>query len=438
MITPCAALASNISSGQMDNHFITLYGHGNTTPQKRRYLRLLDLLEVDKPGAQTLIINGPGRTELGGNHTDHNNGCVLAAAVDLDCVAAITPVESKVVSLHSEDYPSPIRVDLRHLEPQPEEQGTPEALVRGVAAAFFNRTGIIPRRGFHGRLHATCLPGTGLSSSAAFSVTVAAAFNFLFYKGILSADSLAVMARDAENIFFGKPCGLMDQMASAIGGTIFADFYEPENPKVQKIDCSPAEISYRLVIIDTGGSHVELTSEYSAIPEEIQAAAAVLGQPYGRGVSLDMLLAGINDIRDQAGDRATLRLLHFIEENDRAQTMAGLLQKGIYPDYLKCVEASGMSSCQLLQNCATVTSSREQGILLALAFSPRICPQAVSRVHGGGFAGTVQSYVPEEDFDNYCIAMERIFGKGSVIPVRIGRPGVCGLNGEELILPGAG
>jgi galactokinase len=438
MITPCAALASEISSGKMDNHFITLYGKGNTGLQKRRYQGLLDLLEKDNPGAQALIVNGPGRTELGGNHTDHNNGCVLAAAVDLDCVAAVTPVDSPVVILHSADYPSPIRIDLRHLEPQPEEQGSPEALVRGVAAAFFNHTGITPLRGFHGRLHATCLPGTGLSSSAAFSVTVGAAFNFLFYKGILPAETLALMAREAENIFFGKPCGLMDQMASAIGGTIFIDFHDPENPKVQKINCTLAETGYRLVIIDTGGSHVGLTSEYSAIPEEIQAAATVLGQPYGRGISLDMLLAGVNDIRDQAGDRATLRLLHFIEENDRTRTMAGLLRKGIFPSYLQCVEASGISSCQLLQNCATVTSSREQGILLALALSRRIDPQAVSRVHGGGFAGTVQSYVPEEDFDNYCIAMERIFGSGSVIPVQIGRPGVCGLNGKELLLPGAG
>ena len=203
MTISCATLSAEIDSGRLDQHFLTLYGPEHIAVQKRRYLHLLDLFARKRPDDQTLLVNAPGRTELAGNHTDHNHGCVLAAAVDLDCLAAVTPVDSQEVLLVSEDYPSPIRVNLHDLEPQPEEQATPEALVRGVAAAFFKRTRI--RQGFYGQLHATCLPGTGLSSSAAFSVLVGATFNFLFNNGKLSAKSLATMAWEAENYYFSKP-----------------------------------------------------------------------------------------------------------------------------------------------------------------------------------------------------------------------------------------
>lgn len=199
MITPCNSLAAEIGSGKMNDYFIALYGK-DIDVQKQRYLRLVDLFLREMPGTDAMIVNAPGRTELGGNHTDHNHGCVLAAAVDLDCIAVITPVNSAEIILISEDYPETIKVDLGDLEPRPGEEGKPQALVRGMAAAFFERTGI--RHGFYGRLHATCLPGTGLSSSAAFSVLVGASLNFLFYENTLSAEVLAIMARDAENDFF--------------------------------------------------------------------------------------------------------------------------------------------------------------------------------------------------------------------------------------------
>ncbi|OEU50039.1 MAG: hypothetical protein BA866_05855, partial [Desulfobulbaceae bacterium S5133MH15] len=426
MISSYITLASEIDSGRLDKHFVTLYGHLQVAVQKRRYLGLLELLAKERPGAEIMFVNAPGRTELGGNHTDHNHGCVLAAAVDLDCVAAVTPVETPNVTLFSKDYSNPISVDLHDLEPHPKERGKPEALVRGVAAAFYKHTGI--RCGFVGYIDATCRPGTGLSSSAAFSVLAGSVFNFLFYNSALSAQDLAVMARDAENDFFGKPCGLMDQMASSVGNTIFIDFDNPEKPAVEQIGHTLEETGYRLAVIDTGGSHVTLTSEYAAIPEEMCAAANVLGQDFARGVSLDTFLGSVNEIRNQAGDRAALRLLHFLEENERVKTMANHLKNGKFSEYLEYVDASGTSSCCLLQNCATATSSRNQGILLALAMSRRICARAVCRVHGGGFAGTMQAYVPNEEFDNYISSMEQIFGTGSVIAVRIGRPGVCGLS----------
>lgn len=433
MMTSCPNLTASIDSGRMDKDLSVLYGQMGSDVQKRRYLRLLGHLESDRPGANAMFVIAPGRTELGGNHTDHNHGCVLAAAVDLDCVAAITPVDAPEITLVSEGYPEAIRVKIDDLSPRAEERGKPEALVRGVAASFFNQSGL--RRGFYGRIDATCLPGAGLSSSAAFSVLTGAACNFLFYENSLSAVELAVMAMEAENDFFGKPCGLMDQMASAVGKTIFVDFNEPENPVVEPLFYTLEKTGYRLVIIDTGGSHTGLTPEYASVPREIRAAARVVGKSYGRGITMDELLASFTEIRQQEGDRATLRLLHFIEENNRVQTMAALLRMGEFSEFLKHVEASGTSSCCLLQNCATATSSREQGILLALAMSPRICPQAVCRVHGGGFAGTVQAYVPVTEFDNYRESMERIFGAGSVIPIRIGRPGVCALIDGNLILP---
>ncbi len=433
MLTSCSHLASRIDSGGLDNQFATLYGCFDVDMQKRRYIRLLNLLGEDKPGAEAMFVNAPGRTELGGNHTDHNHGCVLAAAVDLDCVAVVTPVEAQNVTLRSEDYVDPIHVDLNNLEPHLEEHGRPEALVRGMAAGFYERTGV--RRGFSGSVNATCLPGTGLSSSAAFSVMVGAAFNFLFFNNRLTAEDLAIMAREAENRFFGKPCGLMDQMASAVGQTIYIDFEIPEKPVVERIKHTLEETEYRLVLIDTGGSHVGLTAEYAAIPEEMCAAARVLGKDFGRGITLDEFLQSIGEIRQQAGDRAALRLLHFIEENDRAAAMADYLKKRKSSEYLQCVAESGKSSCNLLQNCATNTSSRQQGILMALAVSRLLCPQAVCRVHGGGFAGTVQAYVPVDDYKHFSTLMEEIFGLGSVIPIQIGRPGVCGLNGGGLILP---
>lgn len=434
MIAASPAHCKAINSGEWDHHFAALYEPADLEAQKHRYLKLLADFESILPGAETVLVNAPGRTELGGNHTDHNHGCILAAAVDLDCVAVVSPVNSLEVILYSEDYPDRIWVDLSDLTPKREEFGTAQALVRGVAAAFAKRGNHIS--GFTGKLHATCHPGAGLSSSAAFSLLVGAVFNFLFNEGNLLAQTLAVMAKEAENDFFGKPCGLMDQMASGLGQTIFVDFFDPEQPEVQVIEHSLEGTGYRLAVIDTGGSHVELTQEYAAIPEEMQAASQVLGKTYARAITKELFLENVKEIRRQAGDRATLRLLHFIEENERAGNMARSLGQGDFSSYLQLVEESGKSSCNLLQNCVSATSSREQGILVALALSERLCKEAICRVHGGGFAGTVQAYIPQKFFDNYRDSMENIFGTGSVLPVRIGRPGVCCLGKNGLALPG--
>ena len=433
MISPVPVLAEKIAAGFLDSSLASLYGTTALAAQKKRYARLLEGFARSLPDTPVLFVTSPGRTELGGNHTDHNHGCVLAAAVDLDCVAAVTPVDQPGVTLFSENYPEPIRVDLTSLQPQSHERGTPQALVRGVAAAFFKATGIA--HGFHGHIHATCLVGSGLSSSAAFSLMVGAAFNFLHGGNRLSPRVLALMAQEAENEFFGKPCGLMDQMASAEGWTVFIDFNEPARPLVRRIDYSFTHSGYTLALIDTGAGHDALTPEYASISLEMRAAAEVFGQSVGRGITVKMALDRLPEIREAAGDRAALRLLHFIEENDRVQQMAQMLVAGDFSRYLQLVQMSGASSQSMLQNCATMTSTREQGILLALALSQRICSRAVCRVHGGGFAGTVQAYVPKEEFDGYRQRMETVFGGGSVMEIRLGRPGVCAVGANGLVLP---
>jgi galactokinase len=305
-----------------------------------------------------------------------------------------------------------------------------------VAAALFSSKGAAP--GFHGHLHATCLEGTGLSSSAAFSVLAGGAFSFLYQNGTRSAQELAMAAQRAENDFFGKPCGLMDQMAVAVGGTIFIDFENPEQPSVSAVEHDLTDSGYRLVIVDTGTSHVGLTAEYAAANQEMRTAARVLGRQVARGIELKEVLAGLKEIRTKAGDRAALRLLHFVEENERVQQMATALEADRFSDFLELVEASGVSSCNLLQNCSTASSTREQGILLALALSKRVCQAVVSRVHGGGFAGTIQSWVPQDEFSNYVRSMEDVFGTGSVMGVRLGRPGVCTIGGSGLFIPEMG
>ncbi|MFV0437043.1 MAG: galactokinase [Desulfopila sp.] len=394
--------------------------------QRSRYLRLVDRMLALDPEATGLLVSAPGRTELAGNHTDHQHGNVLAAAVDLDCVAAISPNRQPLVELVSAGIAEPIVVSLDDLSPRPDERGKPAALVRGMAAMIAAEIGSIS--GFRGAVHSTCPSGAGLSTSAAFSVLIGTAFTLLGADRSISAERLARMAQEAENRYFGKPCGLMDQMSSAVGGILAIDFHQPEQPLLQPLPLTVTLAGYSLVVVDTGGDHTSLTAEYAAIPEEMRAAARVLGHDSGRGVTRDELLATLPAIRRQAGDRAALRLLHFVEEDLRAQRMRRALAAGDIRSYLALVRASGKSSCMLLQNCANPGNTREQGILLGLAVSERFCPEAVARVHGGGFAGTIQAYVPHRDLRQYSQEMSGIFGEKAVIPLRIGRPGACGLH----------
>jgi len=422
-------LTELLEQGGADDGLVRLYGAAAVDMQKSRYRALLAdarrLLHIDR---ECIIASVPGRTELGGNHTDHNNGRVLASAVDLDCIAVFAGVKEPVVTLFSDDRAEPIVVDLESLAPDPEERGHSHSLVRGMAAARTHASRSVS--GFSAVLHSTCRPGTGLSSSAAFSVLIGGMFELAGGNGDIDLVRFARDGRYAENIFFGKPCGLMDQLSCSVGSTLGIDFENPDEPVITNIQFQPEQFGYRLLIIDTGGSHVNLTPEYAAVTEEIGHAMELFDREKARGLSLESILERIPEIRDRAGDRALLRLMHFVLEDRRAADQLEALQSGDFNRFLSLVKQSGDSSCALLQNCSTSLDSSEQGIMLARALSTELFPDAVCRVHGGGFAGTAQAYVPIDQFDEYRTCMERVFGADAVIPVRIGRPGFCTLSGS--------
>jgi len=423
MSTPAAVLQSLIDRGAADTGLIRLYGEGALGYQKSRYQELLGNAQRRLVAGDMVLVSAPGRTELGGNHTDHNNGRVLAGSVDLDCIGVSAASGDQLVTIYSAGHPDTIRVDLTRLEPQEDEAATPQALIRGVAAARKQQQR--PVGGFTAVIHSTLKPGAGLSSSAAFSILLGGIFSALFDKKPPDPLQLARDGRFAENRFFGKPCGLMDQLTCALGSTLGIDFKDPDNPEINRVDFSVERFGYRLLIIDTGGSHADLTSDYAAVTEEIGRAVTLLGAATARGITLDSVLEQITEIRRQAGDRALLRLLHFLNEDRRAAEQLAALKVGDFNTFLKLVEDSGDSSCRFLQNCSASDTSFEQGILLGMALTRTCFPEAVCRVHGGGFAGTVQTYVPHGRFNDYRLLLNKVFGEGAVLPVLIGRPGFC-------------
>ena len=400
-----------------------LYGADGGT-QGQRYLALAELAERDllaedgaSPGAELAFYSAPGRTELGGNHTDHNRGRVLCAAVSLDAVACVAPTAGSLVKLRSEGYPEPIIVDLSSLEPILSERGSTAALVRGVAAAMAKRGARL--RGFTGRIASDVLCGSGLSSSAAVEVLLGTIIADLAGVEVSPLD-LARMGQYAENEYFGKPCGLMDQTASAVGGVVAIDFADPSAPRVKNIDYDFAREGYELVVVNTGGSHADLTADYAAVPAEMKAVASLFGAKYLREVETIQIIARGPEIRAACGDRAFLRALHFAGENARVAEMVEALEDGDLGEYLKLVKKSGSSSRDLLQNIYPPSSPSEQGISVALALSAEfIGRKGAWRIHGGGFAGTIQAYVPVKRSAAYAELMSRYFGPGSVIPVSV-------------------
>ncbi len=400
---------------------------------------LLDMEKAFSP-KQICFASAPGRTEMGGNHTDHNHGHVLAAAVNLDCLAVFSPAEGNVVTIISEGY-NPIIVDISETTPRKEENETSAAIVRGVADGFRKlgfKTG-----GFNACVHSTIPAGAGLSSSAAFEVLVGRIFSYLFNGAKVDPLQIARIAKQAENIHFNKPCGFMDQMACSFEGILSIDFADPDNPGITRV--SPGfdtqnrtagfyGTGFRLCVINTGGSHSDMTPDYAAIPEEMYQGARSCGQDQAKGLTLNNVLDNIDRIRQLAGDRAILRLMHFIGENERAQQQAAALHEGNMPEFLRLVAESGHSSCSLLQNCYSPATPRKQPIPLALNLTElTLGTNGVGRVHGGGFAGTIQAYIHERDFVRYKHLMENVFGENSVIELCIRQPG-----NEFLTIPDKG
>ena len=442
------ALLDRLNSQKAAELFSSLYGKDEVDAARRRYAGLVEGFlsgafppgEFPEAAGELRVFSVPGRTELGGNHTDHNRGKVLAGSIQLDAAAIAAPRKDKQVIFRSTGY-SDVRVDISDLNPKESEKGKCAALIRGVAAEFAARG--TPVGGFTANASNTVLKGSGLSSSAAVEVLFAKIFDNLYCGGGSGAIELARMGQKAENVYFGKPCGLMDQAACASGGVVAIDFGDLSDPKVKGIPFDPAAAGFALCVVDTGGSHADLTPDYAAIPAEMKAAAAFFGKTALRELDENTLLAGLPDLRKAAGDRAALRALHFFSENRRVDAMLAALEnmnartdekKGM-DDFLALVRDSGDSSWELLQNIYPPNNYREQGMSLALALTRNFLAhdsagmfRGACRVHGGGFAGTIQAYLPLERLEEYRILVEGIFGKGALTVLRIRSRGASELE----------
>lgn len=372
--------------------------------------------------AAEYIFSAPGRTELGGNHTDHQHGLVLAAAVTLDTKAAAAENNDGCIRVMSEGY-APVTVRLNELEMQPEERNTTAALVRGVAAGFVRRGYGV--RGFDAYVVSDVLPGSGLSSSAAFEVLIGTVINALS-GGALSPAEIARIGQYAENEYFGKPSGLMDQTASAVGGIVAIDFADPGAPVITPVEFDFAECGYALCIIDSGADHAELTEEYSAITNELKAVCRVFGKEHLREVDEHEFYARIAEVRRAAGDRAALRAAHVFNENKRCAVETAALGNGDFERFLQLVTESGRSSWMYLQNVIPTGSTARQELAFALLLCERLLGgRGAFRVHGGGFAGTVQAFVPVDMLENFRAGIDAVLGAGSCHVLSIRREGGC-------------
>ena len=357
------------------------------------------------------FFSAPGRTEICGNHTDHQNGRVLAAAVNLDTLAAVGGTGSREIRVLSEGYPL-CCVDLDDMDPDPAEYGTTQALVRGVAAGM-QRLGC-PTSGFDAYVTSQVLPGSGLSSSAAFEVLIGTILNQLFFGGRASAVQIAQVAQQAENIYFGKPCGLMDQMASSVGNLVEIDFSDPAAPRVLPLEFDFSRIGHALCIIDSRASHADLTGEYAAIPAECRAVAACFGRDTLSQVSEQAFYARLPELRRQCGDRAVLRTIHFYQENRRVSEAAEALRQDDFSRFLSVIRASGRSSFMYLQNVSPAGSVREQAMAVTLALCDHYLDGAGAfRIHGGGFAGTAQAFVPLDRLESFRAGIDGALGEGA-------------------------
>ncbi len=395
----------------------TLYGSDEIllARQWRRYQQLIKLFQARFGGQDIQVLSVPGRTELGGNHTDHNRGKVLAATINLDSIAVAAANNTNTITVLSAGYAEAFEIDLNELEPKREERGSTTALIRGIAACLKDSGYSVG--GFNAQIFSDVLPGSGLSSSASFEVLVGALFNKLFNNGNIPPEVLAKAGRFAENMYFGKPCGLMDQLTCAVGGIVAIDFKSEEHPVIKRINFDFSSQDVALAIVHTGGNHTDLTGAYAAIPAEMKAVASILGKRSLREISEKKFRRKIPEIRRQAGDRAVLRALHFFQENERVEAMADALEKGKIADFLDLVNASGNSSFKWLQNIYVTNNSRKQDIALALGLSERFISRAgfgACRVHGGGFAGTIQVFLPKKDLAEYKQLLEPVFGEKSV------------------------
>lgn len=421
-------IQEKLSSKNAENQFKKMYGDkpGVIQFQIERYNDLLERFFEHFPEfSDVSLFSAPGRTEVGGNHTDHNAGRVLAAAVDLDIVSVASPSEDDMIIVKSAGYPE-IQINIHDLEKRDNELYTSASLVRGVCERI-KQTGH-QIGGFQACIDGQIPKGSGLSSSAAFEVMMVTILNHFYNQGKIDNTQAALIAQYSENEYFGKPCGLMDQTACAYGGMVFIDFEDFNHPVIEKIDYDFSKEGYSVIIIDTGGDHSDLNQDYADVENEMKNVAMHLGGKILREFSDSQLINNLDSLREKVNDRAILRALHFYNDDQRVVSQVNALKSQRIDEFLELIKESGESSWMLCQNCYSTLHIEEQGISIGLAATAQILKTGAWRVHGGGFAGTIQVFVPNSQLNEYLDHMRGIFGETACHEIFIRSIGTTQIN----------
>lgn len=413
-------LIKAINEGAADEMLLALYGAEGISEQKSRYIKAIEnfaaLYGADR---EVSAYSVAGRTEIAGNHTDHNYGKVVAGSLNLDVIAIASKRDDSVIRVNSEGF-GEIVVDFADYNSPDEAQfNTSASIIAGMCAGLKKNGHNIG--GFDAYATSNVLKGSGMSSSAAFEDMIGNILNHLYNDGKVDNVEIAMLSQYAENVFFGKPCGLMDQVACAAGGVVSIDFADPTAPVIEKMDFDLSGAGYNLCIVNTGGNHADLGEDYASVPSEMKAVAAYFGKKVLRETDEEAVIAAVPELREKLGDRAIMRALHFFEENRRVDMIKNALKKGDIDGFFDGILASGRSSFCYLQNVFTTKNVHEQGISLALLLADRYLSgkKAAFRVHGGGFAGTIQAFVPSEDAEGFRAYMDSALGEGSCLILRI-------------------
>ena len=417
-------IIAKINGGELDAKFADLYGKEKISAARARYTTAVEEFEkIYGADRDAYLFSVSGRSELSGNHTDHNYGCVIAASIDLDIIAVASPTEGSVIRIKSEGFPEDVVDVSEYTSPISERFGSSASIIAGMAEGIAKEGFKIG--GFDAYTTSSVLKGSGLSSSAAFEDMVGTILSHLYNDGKIDNVLIAKLAQYAENEFFGKPCGLMDQVACAAGGIVSIDFADPKSPIIEKLNFDITAKGYNLCIVNTGGNHADLTGDYAAVPAEMKAVAAHFGKKVLRELTEDEVIAAIPALRGKVGDRAILRALHFFNENKRVAKQVAALKSDDIDAFFSGVLSSGRSSFCYLQNVYTTKNIEEQGLSLALCLCEGYLSdkKAAFRVHGGGFAGTVQAFVPSDAVDGFKAIMDSAFGEGACLVLRVRREG---------------
>ena len=409
-----------IAEGGIDETLVHIYGEAAVDMQKARYSAAIDeFASIYGADREITLYSVAGRSELSGNHTDHNHGCVVAASIDLDIIAVASKRDDSVIAIKSEGFPEDVVDFSAYNSPVESKFGSSESIIAGMVQGFLKDGYAVG--GFDAYTTSNVLKGSGLSSSAAFEDMVGNILSHMYNDGKVDNVEIAKLAQYSENVFFGKPCGLMDQVACAVGGIVAIDFADPKSPVINKVDFDISAAGYNLCIVNTGGNHADLTDDYASVPAEMKSVAAYFGKSVLREVDEAEFYANISALRESVGDRAILRALHFFGENKRVAAQKAALDNGDLDAYFAEVISSGKSSFCYLQNVYTTKNLKEQGLSLALCLAEGYLAgkRAAYRVHGGGFAGTIQAYVPMADVDGFRALMDGVFGEGKCIVLRI-------------------